>query len=303
MPSTNTHLPRILCFHGGGSSAAIFRIQSRKIQYALRHHFRFIFVDGPFESTAGPGILPIFEGAGPYYRWHCDSSAVSVFDITESEIATERRIVREKLDRVLGGDGGAPFVGVMGFSQGTRVATGLLLLLEQLRRQGSMDLPPLSFAVLICGTYPPLPLADDPSPLADQALVPVVYGPNSPEGSRSLSSSPRRNSEASSTSSEPEPAVSPVNASSPPASLADCGKASGTKSRRLSIRSIHAHGLQDPWLLEGRDLLTNCYGPACATLLEFQGGHHIPSAQKDIDKLARAILGAYEAANPLGCPM
>src|SRR5579862_9027674 len=154
----NKHLPRILCIHGAGSSGAIFRIQSRKIQHALRNEFRFVFVQAPFKSQAGPGVYPVFEGAGPFYRWQCDSSASTVFDITDSEIANERRIVREYLEKVLSDDDGAPFVGIMAFSQGTRVTTGLLL--DQQRKRGHNHVPSMRFVVLLNGTCPPLPLTD-----------------------------------------------------------------------------------------------------------------------------------------------
>jgi hypothetical protein len=62
-------LPRILCLHGGGVSGQIFRIQTARLRNALRDHFTFFFVDAPFPAEPGPGVLPFFEGCGPYYKW------------------------------------------------------------------------------------------------------------------------------------------------------------------------------------------------------------------------------------------
>lgn len=316
--STDKKLPRILCFHGGGSSGSIFRIQARKIEQTLRHHFRFVFINGPFKSVAGPGILPIFEGSGPYHRWHCDVSAASVFDITEAEIAAERRTVCEYLYRLLRIEDGAPFVGVMGFSQGTRVATGLLLE-QQLQAQQQQqqqrqwqknhkdDLrpPPLRFAVLLGGTYPPLPLTDTlpslPSP-ADTSAICL-----SCSASCERSSSSESGAEAAVSvylKKEPARMVAATTASPPLLSSSlDDDSSSGkmpklhSQQQRIRIPSVHVHGLQDPWLGEARELLKNCYDSRYATLVEFQGGHHVPSAQKDIDELARAILAAYHASS------
>jgi pimeloyl-ACP methyl ester carboxylesterase len=288
--TANKHLPRILCLHGGGSSAEIFRIQSRHIRYALRHRFRFVFADAPFESSAGPGILPVFEEIGPYYRWYCGVSASSAFDITGSKIAAERRTVREYLEKLLSDEDGEPFVGVMGFSQGTMVATGLLL--DQQQRQDREGLPHLKFAVLLCGTYPPL-LLTDPIPPNDTPLTTI-------EGSESTAAAAPPLASSGGELSPDKIHRSDNSFLSPPPSY---GKMSGAKSHYLRIPSVHAHGLKDPWLSEGRSLLTNCYEARYATLVEFQGGHHIPLARQDIDELSRAIIGAYEAPNTLGCPM
>ncbi|KAI9783831.1 MAG: hypothetical protein M1839_003167 [Geoglossum umbratile] len=289
-----THLPRILCIHGAGSSGAIFRVQIRKIHQALRNKFRFIFVQAPFRSLAGPGMYPVFEGSGPFYRWHCDSSASTAFDITDSEIANERRIVREYLEKVLRDDDGAPFVGIIAFSQGTRVATGLLL--DQQPKRGYSDLPPTRFVVLLNGTYPPLLLTDVPDPCVDTSLslvdnnsTPYPKGPQFSAGSATTPS---------------EPGIHSATASPQSSQSSDCDKMLETESRRrLCIPSIHVHGLEDPWLLEGRALLIDHYEADYATVLEFQEGHNIATAQKDVDEIVRAILHAYGAANKIDSPM
>ena len=125
----------------------IFSLQTRKIQYALRQHFRFVFLDGPFESTPGPGVMPFFKGCGPFWRW----------------VKTEGRHdieVRQALRKALAEEGG-PFVGVLGFSQGARLAAGVLL--EQ-QEKGHVEGHDFRFAVCFNGTYPALLLApEEPS--------------------------------------------------------------------------------------------------------------------------------------------
>lgn len=143
MSTDDSHLPRILCLHGGGTSALIFTFQSRRLIKFLRQHFSLTFIDAPHECAPGPGVLPFFEGAGPYYQW-----------ISENDGEEEQ--VRERIEDALLKDNGraGPFVGVIGFSQGARVAAGLLH--EAQDRKGDGLKKGLRFGVLINGSYPPL---------------------------------------------------------------------------------------------------------------------------------------------------
>lgn len=152
-PDQQKGLPVIICIHGQGTNGAIFRLQARRITQALQHRFRFAFVDAPFGALPGPGVLPAFAGLGPFLRWHCDDSTLGRFDITADELEAEREQARALLAGVVlaggGGGGDDEVVGVMAFSQGTRVATGLLL------DEGGLG-GGLRFAILICGTFPAL---------------------------------------------------------------------------------------------------------------------------------------------------
>jgi len=151
-------LPRILCLHGAGSSGAIFKAQGRRIFRSLRNEFSFDFIDAPFPSKPGPGMRPAYEDSGPFWRWQCDMIAVEAFDITEAEVLVERDQVRDMILGKLREMGGG-VEGIMAFSQGARVATGLLLYLEKMRREGRLEelgLPDLRFAVVNSATYPPL---------------------------------------------------------------------------------------------------------------------------------------------------
>ncbi|RMD41516.1 hypothetical protein DV735_g3593, partial [Chaetothyriales sp. CBS 134920] len=69
-PST-AHLPRILCLHGGGANALVFRTQLRAFlaHPSLAARYRFVFVDAPFECAAGVGVYPVYADWGPFRRW------------------------------------------------------------------------------------------------------------------------------------------------------------------------------------------------------------------------------------------
>ncbi len=145
-------LPRILCLHGGGASGTIFNIQTCRLQRALQEYFQLVFIDAPYESAPGPGVLPFFEGLGPYFRWVAWRKDAGTR--TPEERVVEEQIVNKKLEEALAqeGDRGAPLVGIMGFSQGAQVAAGILL-----RKQtGELKNEHLRFGVLLAGTYPPI---------------------------------------------------------------------------------------------------------------------------------------------------
>ncbi|KAL8964299.1 MAG: hypothetical protein Q9197_006970 [Variospora fuerteventurae] len=139
-------LPSILCLHGGGTSASIFAIQTGRLRRALASHFRFVFVDAPFFCPPGPGVLPFFQGMGPYRRWISDAGG------------DEEGRVLPLLRKTMAEDGG-DFVGLLGFSQGARLAMGLLREQQQQQKGRADVLGEFGFGVLLCGTYPPLRLS------------------------------------------------------------------------------------------------------------------------------------------------
>lgn len=124
----------------------IFTMQIRKLQAALIHHFRFVFVDAPFPSTPGPGVLPFFEDCGPFFRWVAHEG---------DDKKRTRAVLRAKMDE----DGGK-FVGVLGFSQGARQAAGIL---QEQQENGEVEGQEFRFGILVNGTYPALLLASDSS--------------------------------------------------------------------------------------------------------------------------------------------
>ncbi|KAL0930674.1 citrinin biosynthesis oxidoreductase CtnB [Colletotrichum truncatum] len=149
--------PKVLCLHGAGSSGAIFKVQLRRFTKALSAQFDFVFANAPFECGIGPGMHPTFASSGPFYRWQCEESNSEHLGLTEEDINRERQIVKDYIGNLLKKSSNAPFVGVIGFSQGCGIATGLLLDQHELGRCWGYC-PIFQFAWLICATYPPLTL-------------------------------------------------------------------------------------------------------------------------------------------------
>jgi predicted esterase len=136
----------VLCLHGYGTNAAIFRVQTRHLRAALASEMQFIFVDAPFTSPPGPGVLPYFADCGPFYSW---SSTRSEFSVASNEVDTTtvlativQCLAKHRLSV-------KDVVGILGFSQGAVVASLLSFLAE---RQPS-SWPRLRLAILLCGAY------------------------------------------------------------------------------------------------------------------------------------------------------
>lgn len=126
----------------------IFKIQTRRLQFALRSNFRFVFVDAPFKSLAGPGVLPVFEGCDPFFRW--------VVPDDQDQERGQLRVRQVLRDAIRMDEGYGGFVGVLGFSQGGRMVAGLL---ADLQEGEDMGLPHWKFGVLLCASHPPLSMS------------------------------------------------------------------------------------------------------------------------------------------------
>ncbi|KAJ5087472.1 serine hydrolase FSH [Penicillium angulare] len=148
--------PTILCLHGHGSSAEIFQTQSQKVTQALSPHFRFLFLDSPITtSQPGVGVRPHYAHIKPYRRWNQDEKVIGLFGVTEEDVRQERQLVRDTLKDVLERErrdgANAGVVGLMAFSQGTRIATAIC--------QDTELGKDIKFAIIICGVSPPLSLS------------------------------------------------------------------------------------------------------------------------------------------------
>ncbi|KAH6674353.1 serine hydrolase FSH [Halenospora varia] len=157
-------LPSILCLHGHGTNSTIFRYQTRHITTALTQTFNFIFINAPFTvENAGPGALPTFADVKPFRRWNCGEIAASVFGVSDEEVEEERRKVRGLFKEAIEQNN---VVGIMAFSHGGRVATGLLLDQELAES--------IKFVVMICGAFPALLLAEE-APFDLQIDTPSIH--------------------------------------------------------------------------------------------------------------------------------
>lgn len=143
--------PRILCLHGGGVNAQVFELQCRVLIKQLED-FRLVFADGPFLSEPGPGIAAVYGDRGPFRCWLKWGPDVKVNMADESIV----KFIRQSLHRCKTQDRGTgPWVGLLGFSQGAKIAASLLYDQQICAQEGSTVQPEeYRFGVLMAGRAP-----------------------------------------------------------------------------------------------------------------------------------------------------
>lgn len=55
------HFPRILCLHGGGTNARIFRMQCRVLERSLSRSFRLVYAEGLFPAQPGSDVIYVYK--------------------------------------------------------------------------------------------------------------------------------------------------------------------------------------------------------------------------------------------------
>lgn len=149
------HLPRILCLHGGGTNARIFRAQCRVLKRYLSSTYRLVFAEAPFSSQPGPDVTSVYEDFGPFKRWLRSSED---HPRLEPEVAV--KAIEDSLHAAMRDDDrhGATgeWVGLLGFSQGAKMCASLLFR-QQVRAErfgirGARS--SWRFAVLLAGRGP-----------------------------------------------------------------------------------------------------------------------------------------------------
>ena len=249
-------LPRVLCLHGGGTSAAIFKIQTRYLQWSLGKTFEFVFFDAPWPSPPGPGVVPVFEEMGPFFRW----AKPDDYEVEEIEPAPPK--LEDLLRRVLRSDGGE-WVGVMGFSQGGRLAAGLLRECQE----GFLDdwLPAgetFKFGLLSGASYPPIYCsAKARQQWPHPPSRPIMHGNERVANGIFGSQKEHR---------VWDEALDSV----------------------VRVPSIHIQGMRDP-VLDMSKLLLRCFDERRRKLFLLDIGHHLPKAKEQNRLIADAILEAY----------
>lgn len=138
----------LLCFHGTGSKGAIFNVQMARICFLLREKFEFIFLDGPMECAAGPGVLPYFVNQEPYYCWFGGEGQT-----IENSMHKINASVKQTVDKwsMTKDNPDAEIVGAIGFSEG---ALALSMMLWQQQHGLVSWLPRLQFATMSCCFFP-----------------------------------------------------------------------------------------------------------------------------------------------------
>ncbi|KAM4057348.1 serine hydrolase (FSH1) domain-containing protein [Hirsutella rhossiliensis] len=259
------HLPRILCLHGGGTNARIFRMQCRAFKYHLGREFRFIFAQAPFPSKPGPDVTSVYSNYGPFRAWIRPVEEGEDLDLCATEAS---KLIQSSINTAIDADShlGATgeVVGILGFSQGARIAASLLynqqLRCQQLgndsekKAESTMGWPNFRFAVLLAGRGRLIWLTPDaPMP---EGLVP----PLQPAGM-------------------------------PPLMLDDAVSWDGLHiQNKLQLPTVHVHGVKDIGL-EFHRQLAKCYCvPDSSTVIEWEGEHRVPIKTKDVFPVASQML-------------
>ncbi|KAG9190878.1 hypothetical protein G6011_08966 [Alternaria panax] len=155
--------PTLLAFHGSGSNATVHTVQLARLMRVIKGHFEVESLEAPFPSQPGPGILPFFEGCGPFKRWVLPTVTISEMKAGNSTNAMSTEVedlVRTTIQRI--NSSGGKVVGLIGFSQGTKVVAGLLKGCEMRRALAGKGVDvshseylDFAFGLSVCGSYPP----------------------------------------------------------------------------------------------------------------------------------------------------
>ncbi|GAB1312814.1 putative esterase afoC [Madurella fahalii] len=277
-PSATDHAipdprPRILCLHGGGTTGAIFHAQCRALIRGLPH-FRLVFADAPFPSEPGPGILPVYEAWGPpFLRWLPWKPWHPQLDDGAAARAIMSCLDKTKADDDAGG-GCGPWVALLGFSQGAKLAASLLLD-QQVRREkelngnakesGGADESESNlyrFGVLVAGRGPLVGLSEHT--LGHQALV----GPTDMIGLQRFER-PLPHSQ--------DPGHRDV--------------------LLLQVPTVHVHGLLDEGLEWNRKMERQYCEESSTAVVEWPGPHRVPLKTEDVTKVTAEV---YKLARRCG---
>jgi hypothetical protein len=243
------HLPRILCLHGGGSNALIFKAQCRALVAQLKSEYRLVFAQAPFASQAGPDVLSVYSQWGPFrrwLRWLPDHPTIRPEDAVRDLDRSLEDVMHQ--DSMSGATG--EWVALLGFSQGAKVSASLLYR-QQIReellgkhRAGTN----FRFGVLMAGRAPLISL--DPDLTLSLALPDASQITDIKMGDRHLSH---------------------------------------YKGHVLRIPTLHVHGLRDTGLDLHRQLFQYFCDHHSRRLVEWDGEHRLPLKFKDVSLVVQQI--------------
>jgi len=243
------HLPRILCLHGGGTNARIFRAQCRAISAELSKEFRLVFAEAAFPSDAGPDVLSVYQDWGPFKRWlrwlpsHPDPGPKAMVDQLDQSL--EDAMVVDDMHGATG-----DWVGLLGFSQGAKVCASLLYrqqIQEQKYGRGKAS-SNFRFGVLLAGRAPLVCL--DPEAESNPWL---------PDASQMTDAVDFRRPD-----------------------LQSGGNV-------LRLPTLHVHGTNDPGLDLHRRLFEEFCEPGSRKLIVWDGDHRLPLKRDPVSRVAHEI--------------
>ncbi len=262
-PENNHHLPRILCLHGGGTSSEIFRRQCRTLIRLIAPHFRLVFANGPYPcEVAGPDVSAVYASYGPFRRWLRWLPEHPWVDNADGANAIEASMQSAMAqDDAQGGRG--DWVGLIGFSQGGKVAASVLLETQvraetaTRRPSWATDSSPVWFAgvqwrfgILLASRAPIVALSD-----LTMALDGVGF---------------------------------PSDLFSQPPVVGDHVE----NDHRLRIPTVHVHGTRDAGIKYHRALLQDFTATTSAELVKWEGNHRVPIKTAEAMRIVEATLRA-----------
>ena len=221
-------------------------MQCRYFIKSLESHFHLVFADGPFLSEMHEALKPVYTGMGDCYRW---SRWLPHHAQVDHDAAIAE--VDYSLTSAMDADRGTgEWVGLIGFSQGAKLAVSMLLdyQLRQIEDPSATGFAGAQwkFGIIMAGRAPPYSLSE--KTIDNEHYV-------------RLNELPREYDYE-------------------PSELQD----------KLRIPTLHVHGLRDPGLDLHRHLLRDFCDPASATLIEWDGGHRIPFKSSDVKLITDGIL-------------
>ncbi|KAF7916650.1 uncharacterized protein EAE97_012090 [Botrytis byssoidea] len=251
------HLPRILCLHGGGTNARIFRAQCRGLIAQLKSEFRFVFAESPFISEAGPEVTTVFGQWGPFkrwFRWRPEHPEIAHADAVKAIDRSLEEARRQDTQRGATGE----WVAILGFSQGAKLCASLLyrqqVLKEEKRIGRGVSGSDYRFGVLIAGRAPLISLHAEPDIHLNLGFSTL------PDASQ----------------------ITDVNWRSWLTPQSDGGAV-------LRIPTLHVHGMQDPGLPLHCQLFEEFCEPGSRRLVQWGGDHRMPLRSNDLSPVVRHI--------------
>ncbi|KLU92557.1 hypothetical protein MAPG_11502 [Magnaporthiopsis poae ATCC 64411] len=285
MPHTTSaqacDLPRILCLHGGGTNARIFRTQCRVITSRLRGLVRLVFAEAPLPSTPGPDVTSVYASWGPFRAWLPPSFIDGVPEGQSGALALA--VVENTLEATMREDDAAgntgPWIGVLGFSQGAKLAASLLLRQQQLKEAGLAPGLKFRFGVLLAGRGP---LIAPSIAKTTQDMQEDDWGASWEERTSAGGSLVFGISVADDDALQDEKWPKPTPLPQRP-------------DQRLSVPTLHVHGVKDPGLHLHRRMMNDWCDASSTTLMQWDGDHRVPIRAEHVVQIVdyiKSFLGA-----------
>ena len=241
-------LPRILCLHGGGVNSAIFRNQFRSFlsHPSLVDRFRFVFADAPFFCDEGVGVYPVYADWGPFRRWFRWLPTHE-----EVEVGTAQHELGYVLQRAMDGDEGTgEWVGVLGFSQGAKLACSMLYEQQLCQLSGGSKKAPWNFrfGVIMAGRCPFAAISEE-----SEAFPWMQSAGGLPNA-------------------------------------ADMDSLMERPDMRLQVPTVHVHGLKDEGLHLHKRCVEEYCAPGTTSVVEWDGPHRVAVKKADVDRIVAAMV-------------